>query len=342
MTEKRTNTIKLGLFVVSGLAFLIFMLYMIGRNRNLFQSTYLLKAHVKNAQGLVTGNNVRYAGIEVGTVRRIKFLNDTLIEISLTINDDMSNIIRKNARVSIGSEGLVGNKVVNIASSPQKSDIALDGDTLIGSYSVNTEDMLLLLEKTNRDIASVAAGMRVSIERLNNSAAIWKILDDKTLAKNISMATENISTASQNAAAFTNDLKNMSASVKQGKGNIGMLLNDTAAFADMSQSLNRIRSAAENVDSFTAALNQYANEMHNHIENGNNTFNVLLKDSVVAGKLKASMNNIEKGTASFTTNMEALKHNILLRGYFRKLEKRNKKLQAANAVTKTNDAPDEH
>ena len=100
MTEKRTNTIKLGLFVVSGLAFLIFMLYMIGRNRNLFQSTYHLKAHVKNAQGLVTGNNVRYAGIEVGTVRRIKFLNDTLIEISLTINDDMSNIIRKNARVS--------------------------------------------------------------------------------------------------------------------------------------------------------------------------------------------------------------------------------------------------
>lgn len=333
MKNEASNNIKLGLFVVAGLAFLIFMLYMIGRNKNFFESTFSLKAHVKNAQGLVTGNNVRYAGIEVGTVRKIRFLNDTLIEISMTINDKMKNIIRKNARVSIGSEGLVGNKVLNIISSTKTGDIASEGDTLIGSYTVNTEDMLLLLEKTNKDVASVAAGMRLSVDRLNNSQALWKILNDKNSAINIRTAAENIREASNNAAEFTNNLRVMTASVKDGKGNIGMLLEDSSAFVDMRRSLNKIRSAAENIDSFSASLNQYAFELHNHIENGNNTFNVLLKDSLMAEKLKASMNSVEKGTASFTSNMEALKHNILFRRYFRKLEKRNRKAGASSITT---------
>lgn len=335
MKNKSSNNIKLGLFVISGLAFLILMLYMIGRNQNLFESTYTLKAHVKNAQGLVVGNNVRYAGIEVGTVQRISFLNDTLIEISLTINSKMKNIIRKNAKVAVGSEGLVGNKVLNITFSGQEGEIAGEGDVLMGAYTVSTDDMLFLLEKTNRDVAAVAAGMRTSIERLNNSEAIWKILDDNESAQNIQNASYNIEQASKTAVSFLNDLKTVSSSFTNGNGTIGMLMNDTQAVADVRQSLKRIRKAAENVDSLTVSMNRYANEIYNDIENGNNTLNVLLKDSSLADKLKVSMNNVEKGTASFNTNMEALRHNILFKRYFKKVERRNRKLQQSNPITIT-------
>lgn len=333
MKNKSTDNIKLGAFVISGVAFLIFMLYMIGRNQNLFQSTYTLKAHITNAQGLVPGNNVRYAGIEIGTVQKIKFLNDTLIEISLTINSKMSKIIKKNAIVSVGSEGLVGNKVLNISYSGQGGEVASEGDILKGTHMVSADDMLAILEKTNRDVAVVAAGMRTSIERINNSKAIWKILDDSKSADNIQYAMENLRMASNNAAKFLDDLKSVSASLADGKGTIGMLLSDTAAVADVQHSLKQFRSAADNIDSLTSSLNRYANEFHNDIEKGNNTFNVLLKDSILADKLKASMNSIEKGTASFTTNMEALRHNFLFRRYFRKLEKQNKKVQPENSVT---------
>lgn len=333
MKNKSTNNVKLGLFVVSGLAFLILMLYMIGRNRNLFQSTYTLKAHLMNAQGLVAGNNVRYAGIEIGTVQKIKFLNDTLIEVSLTINSRMNHIIRKNARVSVGSEGLVGNKVLNIASSGPGAGVAAEGDILKGSSSVSTDDMMVILEKTNRDIAAVAAGLRISIDRLNNSSAIWKIMDDDKSAENIRTATENVRIASKTAVHFIEDLRSASSSIVKGEGPIGMLLYDTSVSANVQQSLKRIRIASENLDSLTFSLNRYTNELYNDIQKGNNTFNVLLKDSILAGKLRASVNSVEKGTAAFTTNMEALKHNILFRGYFRKQEKINRKLQQANALT---------
>jgi phospholipid/cholesterol/gamma-HCH transport system substrate-binding protein len=336
-----TDHLKLGVFVVSGLTFLIFMLYMIGRNQNLFQSTYSLKAHVKNAQGLVTGNNVRYAGIEIGTVKKIKFINDTLIELSLTISSKMENIIRKNATVSIGSEGLVGNKVLNIASSGPGSGPAVEGDVLTGSYSVNTDDMLLVLEKTNKDVAKAAAGMRTSIDRINGSKGLWKLLEDERSAENIGKASQNIKAASDIAEVVLQNMQAASASLTQGEGTMAMLLTDTNAVADFRQSLKKIRRTADNMDSLSGSLNRYAGEIYNEINNGNNTLNVLLKDSSQARKLRASMNNVEKGTAAFTTNMEALRHNILFRRYFKKLDKKNKKQQqkvnvlpAANSVSR--------
>ena len=116
MINRTLNNIKLGVFVLSGLLFLILLLYMIGKNKNLFGSNYTIKARFENIQGLKPGNNVRFAGIDVGTVDKINIINDTVIEVEMLINNKIKNIIKKNALVSIGTDGLVGNKVVNIIS----------------------------------------------------------------------------------------------------------------------------------------------------------------------------------------------------------------------------------
>ena len=85
MVKKIVNNVKLGVFVVSGLAFLVLLLFMIGKNKSLFGSSYLLKAKFENVQGLIPGNNVRYSGIQAGTVKTIKIINDTTIEVSMMI-----------------------------------------------------------------------------------------------------------------------------------------------------------------------------------------------------------------------------------------------------------------
>ena len=91
MAKHGINNVKLGAFALAGLLFLVLLLYMIGKNRSLFGATYILKARFENVQGLVPGNNVRFSGIEAGTVKRIKILNDTTIEVTMAIekkNDD--------------------------------------------------------------------------------------------------------------------------------------------------------------------------------------------------------------------------------------------------------------
>ena len=86
MAKHGINNVKLGAFALAGLLFLVLLLYMIGKNRSLFGATYILKVRFENVQGLVPGNNVRFSGIEAGTVKRIKILNDTTIEVTMAID----------------------------------------------------------------------------------------------------------------------------------------------------------------------------------------------------------------------------------------------------------------
>ncbi len=130
MAKKIISNVKLGVFVLAGLLFLVILLYMIGKNRNLFGSNYVLKARFENIQGLVAGNNVKFAGIQAGTVKSINIINDTLIEVTMVIEKRMSKIIHKNAIASISTEGLVGNKVLNITPSKIPAELAVENDIL--------------------------------------------------------------------------------------------------------------------------------------------------------------------------------------------------------------------
>ena len=83
--KKILDNTKLGMLVIAGLIFLVFTLYMIGRNQNLFGTSITITAVVDNVNGLVPGNNVRFKGMNIGTVRSINMENDTSIFINLAV-----------------------------------------------------------------------------------------------------------------------------------------------------------------------------------------------------------------------------------------------------------------
>lgn len=131
MAKQLTNNIKLGLFVILGLAFLVVMLYFIGKNTNIFTPSFTLRTHFQHIQGLQKGNNVRFSGIQIGSIRSIDILNDTVIEVTMSIDNDFKNIIKKNALVSIGTDGVVGNKIVNIVPVKMPASLVVDQDLLV-------------------------------------------------------------------------------------------------------------------------------------------------------------------------------------------------------------------
>src|SRR5689334_23205300 len=130
MKQKNINNLKLGLFVLSGLFFLVLLLYMIGKNRNLFGSNFLLKARFENVQGLVAGNSVRYAGISIGTVKSVSIVNDSLIEVAMLVDENMKQVIRTNTLASIGTDGLMGNKLVNMIPVRSAAQLVKEGSIL--------------------------------------------------------------------------------------------------------------------------------------------------------------------------------------------------------------------
>lgn len=324
MAKKTVNTIKLGAFVLLGLFFLVLLLYMIGKNKNLFGPAFTLKARFENVQGLVAGNNVRFSGIEIGTVKKINIINDTLIEVTMLVQDKMQKIIRNNAIVSIGSDGLMGNKVLNISPVRSPAPFVTKGELLTGHKAISTDDILQVAAKTNNDISVIAAQLKITAQRLNNSTGLWAILNDESLPRHLRLSAANVQLATARAVVVANDLQSIVSNVKEGKGSLGAVLTDTAFAQTLGEAIEKIKGVGERADELALSLNAVITDVKNDIDTGKGTINALFKDSVIVSKISASLDNIQKGTDAFSQNMEALKHNFLFRGYFRKLEKQKK------------------
>lgn len=323
--QQTISNLKLGAFVLAGFAFLVLLLFMLGKNQNLFGNTYELKASFDNVQGLLAGNNVRYAGIQVGTVKKIKIINDTLIDITMNIEKRMLPVIRKNAMVSVGTEGLVGNKVVNIVPGRNPSPLATEGDVLVSHKVFDTDEIMNTLSKTNNDISVIAAELRITVERINQSKGLWTMIDDQTIPQDIRHSIENIRQGTVKSLSIVNDLSTIVKDLKEGKGSAGALLKDTLYVRNLNEAILKIRSAGVQADSIARSINNAVAELQQEIKTAKGPFNALLTDTSLTKKLDTSLDNIMKGTDGFNQNMEALKHNILLRGYFRKQEKQKPK-----------------
>ena len=240
MESKKGQNWKLGIFIVTGLVLLVLGLFFIGKQKNLFVSVFQLKAVFTNVGGLKVGNNVRFGGIAIGTVEGIQLVTDTSVLVDMSIKSEVRKFIKQDAIAGIGSDGLVGDRVVIISPGTMNRQPVRDNEILVSKAPVETEQIM--------------AGLKTSAD---------------------------------NAALITQQLSEVAYKVNHGHGIIARLLGDSSM--------------------------------------GNN--------------LHATMVNLKNGSAGLNENMEAAKHNFLLRGYFRKKQKEaDKKKKEAEEKKKESEA----
>ncbi len=322
MRKNRTNLIKLGIFTLSGLVFLVLALYLIGRNQQLFRSSIVVKAYFSNAGGVVPGNNVRYSGIQAGTVKSVKLMNDTTIEFVLLIDKSASRYMMNNSVASIGTEGIIGNKVINILPGSGTGTPIQDGDELRAKKTTDTDAMLETLSVTNQNAALLSAELLTTITRLNNSSSLWSLLEDSIVARSVKISLANIQQASLSTRRLTDSLNLLVADIKEEKGLVNQLVYDTGMTRQLRQTLDQFEFTSRQTVEITQQLNKLVNGVQHEIEEGKGPANAILSDTAMAGSLQRSLRNIEQSTNAFNENMEALKHNFLFRGYFRKKNKK--------------------
>jgi phospholipid/cholesterol/gamma-HCH transport system substrate-binding protein len=324
MKTKKIHNVQLGLFVLAGIVFLVFMLYMLSKNRNLLGATFTIKAIVHNVNGLVPGNNVRFKGIDVGTVKSIEIVNDTAIYVNMTIDSKMRTYIKQNAVASIGTDGLMGNKLININSTPGVSEPVEQGSILLSLNPVETDEMLRTLNTTNNNIERITENLRQITVKLNTSNNLWNLLSDTLITQDLKQTLVNFRVAGSNTARLTRDAENIVTRLDEGNGIVSALFTDTLMVEQLSTSLSTIQHASEQTSKMMEDLKLVIENM----KQGEGTAGMLLTDSTLKNSLEKSFNNVEQGTERFNENMEALKSNFLFRRYFRKLEKQKKKESA--------------
>lgn len=317
LKKEGSRNIRLGIFVLAGTVFLIVALYMIGNKRNLFSNTFLLRADFKTVNGLMVGHNVRYAGIDVGTVKTISFINDSAVSVIMMIEEKYQPNIRKNAIAAIGTDGLMGNKLVNISPGNGSAETVEDGDVLASLQPLETDEMIRTLSRTNENMRIITEDLKRITEKINNSNSLWSLLSDTIVADNIRQAIVNIQVTGQNSAVVTGDLTRITKDIRSGKGSVGALITDTAMYGQLRQSIVNIQLVSDRV----AVLSGDMSMLSNQVKSGQGTVGMLMMDTSFVSNLNASVVNLKEGTAGFNDNMEALKHSFLLKRYFRKQEK---------------------
>src|SRR5688572_29960303 len=245
MKTKKIHNVQVGLFVLAGIVFLIFLLYMMSQNRNMLGSTFMIKAVVSNVNGLVPGNNVRFKGIDVGTVKSIDIHDDTAIYVTMVIDSKMRPFIKQNAIVSIGTDGLMGNKLININSIPAISEPAKEGSVLLSLKPVETEEMLRTLNTTNNNIERITDNLKQISVKLNNSNSLWNLLSDTVITQDLKKTVVNFRQAGANAAKLTDNAQTMVARLDQGNGMVSALFTDTLMVDHLNKSLVIIQQASE-------------------------------------------------------------------------------------------------
>ncbi|MCX7551725.1 MlaD family protein [Xanthomarina sp. F2636L] len=327
MKKTKKETFRLGLFVVLGMIVFIAAIYFIGEQKNMFDKTFTISANFNNVNGLMQGNNVRYSGINVGTVKNINMINDSTINVELIINEKMVQHIKKDAIATIGSDGLVGNMIVNIIPGEGSAAHINQGDVIKTYTKIGTGEMLNTLNTTNENAALLTSKLLDIVNSINKGkGTLGMLIKDTLMANNVSLTLENLKLTSQEANRTMLHLNSLISEIDLDESVAGVLLNDTTE-------ANKVRSIITNLETSSVEIQSVItnlNETITNIKDGEGTINYLSNDPDLVKQLDESIKNINEGTEKFNENMEALKHNFLTRGYFKKLEKEERKAAKDN------------
>ena len=211
---------KLGMFVTAGILFFAVTIYFVGKQKNLFGSTFHLKSHFKTVSGLKLGNNVRFSGINIGTVDAIEMISDTSVMVDLIIEKSAQPFIKTDAKVGISSDGLMGEKVLVISPGTFTFKSVKDNDILPSKQAIEMEDLMLSMKKSIDNVALISDNLAQFSYKVNNGdGALSKMISDEQFSSTLQSTLVNLQNSSNEFAKFTE-------SMNSGKGALSKLVTD--------------------------------------------------------------------------------------------------------------------
>lgn len=202
--KNKGDKIKLGLFVSIGLVLLITGIYFIGKKQQLFSNTFRISGIFKDISGLQIGNNVRFSGINVGIIDNIEIIADTAVRVDLLIDEKARKFIKKDAKATIGSDGLMGNKIVIILPGTPTATPIQQNDYIATSLPVSIDDILAKLKITSGNAATITEDLSAIMGNIRSGkGTIGKLFMDTVFAQNIDQTLLNIK---QGAGGFKQNM----------------------------------------------------------------------------------------------------------------------------------------
>ena len=197
-THTKKFKVRLGLFVAGGIALFVITIFIIGKQKNLFNPVFKLTSTFYNVSGLQVGNNIRFSGINVGTVDNISIINDSTVRVDMLIRKEVKKFIKSDCGVAIGSEGLIGDKLLTITQGSTDAPLAKEGQELISKEPVEMNAIMASLAVTADNAQIITQQLAEIMVKVNSGqGTLGKLIADTTIAENIDKTILNLRKSSK-------------------------------------------------------------------------------------------------------------------------------------------------
>lgn len=327
------RAVIVGIFIFLGLAIFILTVLTLGSQKKTFENTVTVKSFFDDVNGLQKGNNIWFSGVKVGTIKKVTLIGNGKVEVDMNIEEKSLPFIRKDAKARLSTDGLIGNKIIEIYGGTSRAAQIEQGDLLGNEKLLSTDEMMKTLSKNNDNIFAITNDFKVISSGLaQGKGSIGRLLTSDTLANNLNStvltmkkASANLEKLSANVTAYTSKLNE--------KGNLANdLVTDTVIFSKLRSTVSQLQEVADKSKEVMTNLQSAGATLNNGLSNKNAPAGMLLGDEKAATNIKVTLQNLQSASKKLDEDLEALQHNFLLRHFFKKKAKADK----ANADSTAN------
>ena len=322
--EENKRSIIVGIFIFLGILIFVAGVMTLGGKQKRFVKSIMLEAVFDNVSGLTAGNNIWFSGVKVGTVKKVSFYGNSQVLITMNIEEETQKYIKKDSRAKLSSDGLIGNKIIEIYGGNPKNAMVEDGDRIHVEKALSTEEMMETLQENNKNLLGITSDFKLlSLKIKRGEGAAGALLTDSLLAIRFKDIVTNLQQASKNTNSVSSAVSLFASKLNNKSGLANQLLTDTEVFNNLKESVEQLQKTTSAAQEITSNLKNVSTKL----ESKDNALGVLLNDEQVANTLKNTLGNLETSTQKLDENMEALQHNFLLRGFFKKKAQKEEKLK---------------
>jgi len=197
-THTQKFKVRLGLFIAGGIALFVVTIFIIGKQKNLFNPVFKLTTTFYNVSGLQVGNNIRFSGIDVGTVDNIKIINDTTVRVFMLIQKKIQPFIKADCEAGVGSAGIIGDRILVITQGSNESPVVKDGQSISSKEPVETDAIMASLAVTAGNAEIISQQLAEIMYNINSgNGTLGRLIQDSTIAENISKTIINLKKSSK-------------------------------------------------------------------------------------------------------------------------------------------------
>ena len=216
MAQRWTLEVRVGFFIVAGLALLVVFIFTIGDLSTYVEPGYQLRVLFPSANGITEGSPVQYAGVEVGKIQRVDLVylpDQTSPQVELQVRLPSSVNVREDDKAAISTFGLLGEKYLEITPGPGIGSIIAPEGRLLGRPPVSTEH---IIERSDE----VLSELKRTLEGVN------RLVGDQEARIYLKEALQEARDATRNWKALGERLNLTFGHIESGEGSIGKLLYD--------------------------------------------------------------------------------------------------------------------